>query len=127
MSLEVRAGEVVGIAGIDGNGQSELIHAITGLAKTESGKITLNGQEIQNKPPRKITEIGLGHIPEDRHKYGLVLPMSLEENIALQTYYKKPLSNYGILNQKEIKKFALKLIEEFDVRTQNETSTSIHV
>ena len=122
LSLEVRAGEVVGIAGIDGNGQSELIHAITGLTKTESGKITLNGEEIQNKTPRKITELGLGHIPEDRHKYGLVLPMSLEENIALQTYYKKPLSNHGILNQKEIKNFAIKLIEEFDVRTQNETT-----
>src|SRR5699024_4028980 len=81
LSLEVHAGEVLGIAGIDGNGQSELIQAITGLAKVESGKISLNGKEIQNNPPRKITENGLGHIPEDRHKYGLILPMSLEENI----------------------------------------------
>lgn len=120
LSLEVHAGEVLGIAGIDGNGQSELIQAITGLAKTESGKILLNGEEIQNKPPRKITENGLGHIPEDRHKYGLILPMSLEENIALQTYYKKPLSEHGFLHPKAIKQYAKKLIGEFDVRTQNE-------
>ncbi len=120
LSLEVHAGEVLGIAGIDGNGQSELIQAITGLAKVESGKISLNGKEIQNNPPRKITETGLGHIPEDRHKYGLILPMSLEENIALQTYYQKPLSKNGFLNPKAIKNYAKKLIGEFDVRTKSE-------
>ena len=120
LSLEVKAGEILGIAGIDGNGQSELIQAITGLAKTETGKIRLNGEEIQNKKPRSITENGLGHIPEDRHKYGLILPMSLEENISIQTYYKKPLSHNGFLNPKEIKDYAKKLIAEFDVRTQSE-------
>lgn len=120
LSLEVRAGEVLGIAGIDGNGQSELIQAITGLSKVEKGKITLNGREIQNLPPRKITETGLGHIPEDRHKYGLVLPMSLEDNIALQTYYQKPLSSHGFLNQQAINTYAKKLIAEFDVRCHNE-------
>ncbi|WP_424253423.1 ABC transporter ATP-binding protein [Carnobacterium sp.] len=120
LSLEVKAGEILGIAGIDGNGQSELIQAITGLTKTESGKIKLNGKEIQNEKPRNITENGLGHIPEDRHKYGLILPMSLEENIAIQTYYKKPLSSNGFLNPKEIKDYAKKLISEFDVRTQSE-------
>lgn len=120
LSLDVRAGEVVGIAGIDGNGQSELIQAITGLTKVESGSITLEGKAVQNLPPRKITETGLGHIPEDRHKYGLILPMSLEENIALQTYYQKPLSNHGFLNHRAINQYATKLIEEFDVRTPNE-------
>lgn len=121
LDLEVRAGEIVGIAGIDGNGQSELIQAIAGLAKTESGKILLNGKEIQNLPPRKITEIGFGHIPEDRQKYGLVLPMTIAENLALQTYYQRPLSSRGFLNDAAIRQYAKKLIEEFDVRTQSET------
>ena len=120
LSLEVRAGEILGIAGIDGNGQSELIQAITGLRKIESGSIELEGKAIGNLPPRKITETGLGHIPEDRHKYGLVLKMSLAENIALQTYYQKPLSNHGFLDYPAIKEYARKLIEEFDVRTPNE-------
>lgn len=90
LNLEVRAGEVLGIAGIDGNGQSELIQALTGLRKAESGHIKLKGEDITNKKPRKITEHGVGHVPEDRHKYGLVLDMTLSENIALQTYHQKP-------------------------------------
>lgn len=124
VSLEVKAGEVLGIAGVDGNGQSQLISAMTGLMKSSSGKITLNGKDITNKKPRTITESGLGHIPEDRHKFGLVLPMTLEENIALQTYYQKPFSNHGFLNYKEIKSYAKKLIEEFDVRTPSEVHTA---
>jgi simple sugar transport system ATP-binding protein/site-specific DNA recombinase len=120
IDLEVKAGEVLGIAGVDGNGQSELIQAITGLTKVDSGTITLDGKDITNKKPRKITEAGLGHIPEDRHRHGLVLQMSLEENMALQTYYKKPFSNHGFLNDKEIKQYAKRLIEEFDVRTPSE-------
>ena len=120
LSLEVRAGEVLGIAGIDGNGQSELLQAITGLRKVESGKVLLNGDDITNFKPRKVTEAGVGHVPEDRHKYGLVLDMMLSENIALQTYYKKPLSNAGVLDYGEINEFARDLIQEFDVRTVNE-------
>lgn len=124
LSLEVRAGEILGIAGIDGNGQSELIHAITGLAKVESGTITLEGQEIQNLPPRVITETGLGHIPEDRHKYGLILPMTIYENMALQTYYKEPFSKNTFLNKDAMQESARKLIEQYDVRTQSENSTA---
>ncbi|WP_099221493.1 ABC transporter ATP-binding protein [Listeria costaricensis] len=120
LNLSVRAGEIVGIAGVDGNGQSELIQAISGLTKVTNGTITLNGQRIENKKPRKITESGLGHIPEDRHKHGLVLEMTIGENIALQTYYKKPISNKGFLNHKEMYQFARNLIEEFDVRTSSE-------
>ena len=120
LSLEVRAGEVLGIAGIDGNGQSELLQAITGLRKSESGKVLLNGDDITNFKPRKVTEAGVGHVPEDRHKYGLVLDMMLSENIALQTYYQKPLSNYGVLDYGEMNEFARGLIQEFDVRTVNE-------
>src|SRR5699024_7005542 len=92
LHLDVKAGEIVGIAGIDGNGQTELIEAITGLTKSESGSIKLNGREIINLPPREVTESGLGHIPQDRHKYGLVLDMSIGENIVLQTYYQQPYS-----------------------------------
>lgn len=120
LNLEVRAGEVVGIAGIDGNGQSELIQAITGLRKVESGKVILSDKDITNLRPRKITESGLGHVPEDRHKYGLVLDMTLAENIALQTYYQEPFSKMGVLNYSEINYHAEDLIKEFDVRTVNE-------
>lgn len=120
ISFDVRQGEILGIAGVDGNGQSELIQAITGLTKVESGSIKLNHTELVNKKPRTITELGLAHIPEDRQRLGLILPMSLENNIALQTYYKKPLSKNGMINQEEINKYALGLIEEFDVRMQSE-------
>ncbi len=120
LNLSVRAGEIVGIAGVDGNGQSELIQAISGLTKVSAGTIKLNGQSIENNKPRKITEHGLGHIPEDRHKHGLVLEMSLGENIALQTYYKKPISSKGFLNHKAMYDFARGLIEEYDVRASSE-------
>lgn len=120
LNLSVRAGEIVGIAGVDGNGQSELLAAISGLTKVASGSIKLNGVSIENKKPRKITESGLGHIPEDRHKHGLVLEMSIGENIALQTYYKKPISNHGFINHRNMYDYAKKLIEEFDVRTSSE-------
>ncbi len=117
LNLNVRRGEIVGIAGIDGNGQSELIEAITGLRKVKSGKITLNGKDITGLKPRKITESGIGHIPQDRHKHGLVLDFSIGHNIALQTYYKEPLSKGGIMNYKKINEKARQVIEEFDVRS----------
>ncbi|MGE8204019.1 ABC transporter ATP-binding protein [Heyndrickxia sp. NPDC080065] len=120
LDLNVRSGEIVGIAGVDGNGQTELIEAITGLRKSESGSIKINGKEIRNLKPRKITESGVGHIPEDRHKHGLVLDFPIGENIVLQTYYQKPFSKGGILNFKQIYKKATKLIQEFDVRTPSE-------
>ncbi|MGX6979855.1 ABC transporter ATP-binding protein [Vagococcus elongatus] len=120
LSLEVHAGEVVGIAGIDGNGQSELIQAITGLSKVEEGSVKLKGKEISGFRPRAITEKNIGHVPEDRHKLGLILEMSVAENIALQTYYKEPLSSKGLLNYKNINEYARNLIQEYDVRTVNE-------
>ena len=122
LNLNVRAGEIVGIAGVDGNGQSELIEAITGLRKIESGTIRMNDKEITNFTPRKVTESGVGHIPQDRHKHGLVLDYSMSDNIVLQTYYKKPYSNYGVLNQDEIVKKAKEIIAEFDVRTPSEST-----
>ncbi|APB30395.1 ABC transporter ATP-binding protein [Vagococcus teuberi] len=120
LDLDVRAGEVVGIAGIDGNGQTELIQAITGLKKIESGKVMLRDKDITNLKPRQITESNVGHVPEDRHKYGLVLDMTLSENIALQTYYHEPFSKNGVLNYNYMDSYARKLIEEYDVRTTSE-------
>lgn len=120
LSLDVRAGEIVGIAGIDGNGQSELIQAITGLRKVESGSIDLKGNSIVGLHPRQITELSVGHVPEDRHRDGLILEMMISENIALQTYYKEPHSKNGILNYSNITSYAKKLMEEFDVRAASE-------
>ncbi|GAE28169.1 monosaccharide ABC transport system [Halalkalibacter wakoensis JCM 9140] len=120
LNLDMRAGEIIGLAGIEGNGQSELIEAITGLRKADSGSISLNGKEITNLKPRKVTESGVGHIPEDRHKHGLVLDFTIGENIVLQTYYQKPYSKNGVLSYPEIYKKAKALIEDFDVRTPSE-------
>jgi simple sugar transport system ATP-binding protein len=120
LNLSVRAGEIVGIAGVDGNGQTELIETITGLRKSESGSIKLNGEEIRNLSPRKITDRGVSHIPQDRHKHGLILDFSIGENMVLQTYYKPPFSKFGILDYKKIYQKAKSLIKEFDVRTPSE-------
>ena len=120
LSLTVRKGEILGIAGIDGNGQSELIEAITGLRKSKNGSISINGQDITNKKPRKVTESGIGHIPQDRHKHGLVLDFPIGHNIALQTYYVDPISKNGIMNYGKVSDLAQKIIREYDVRTQGE-------
>jgi simple sugar transport system ATP-binding protein len=120
LNLQVHAGEIVGIAGVDGNGQSELIEAITGLRKAENGSVKVKGKELINLTPRKVTEAGVGHIPQDRHKHGLVLNYPIGENMVLQTYYKPPFSKRGVLNFSEIYQKARKLISEFDVRTPSE-------
>lgn len=118
LNLNVRKGEIVGIAGIDGNGQSELIEAITGLRKVKSGTISINGKNVTNMKPRKVTESGVGHIPQDRHKHGLVLDFPIGHNISLQTYYTKPISKSGIIDYNKINEKALQIIKDFDVRTQ---------
>ena len=117
LNLSIRRGEIVGIAGIDGNGQTELIEAITGLRLVKSGKITLNGKDITGLKPRQITETGIGHIPQDRHKHGLVLDFPIGHNIALQTYYKSPISKGFVMDYSKINEKARQIIEEFDVRT----------
>lgn len=117
LDLQIRAGEILGIAGIDGNGQTELIEAITGLKKPESGKVMLNGKDVTGHLPRKMTEAGIGHIPQDRHKHGLVLDYSIRDNMVLQTYYKEPFSKRGLMNYKAVAEKAKALIEKFDVRT----------
>lgn len=117
LSFEVKAGEILGIAGVDGNGQSELIQAITGLRKIDSGSITVSGKEIANHSPRKISEMNVSHIPEDRHKHGLVLDFSVSENMVLETYYKSPYNQNGFLKMDVIDRHAEDLIKQFDVRT----------
>jgi len=121
--LSARTGEILGIAGIDGNGQTELIEAITGLRHVESGKILLNDKDITYLSVRDRNEFGLGHIPEDRHKYGLVLDFALEDNLILQSYFKPPFSSRGILNRENITSYAENLIEQFDVRAGNGSAT----
>lgn len=119
LNLQVRRGEIVGIAGIDGNGQAELIEAITGLRKVKSGTVKMLGQDITNLKPRKITETGIGHIPQDRHKHGLVLDFPIGHNIVLQTYYQAPLSKNGVIDYKKVNEKARQVMQEFDVRTGN--------
>lgn len=116
LSLSVRAGEIVGVAGIDGNGQTELIEALTGLRKVESGTITIKGIETTHFKPRQITEIGVGHVPEDRHRDGMVLEMTLSENMALQTYYKAPISTHGMIHHRVMEDQTNDLMQDYDVR-----------
>ncbi len=120
LSFDVRGGEILGIAGVDGNGQSELIQAISGLTSASSGTIHLNGVDITNKPPRQITETGFAHIPEDRQRHGLILDLSIEENMVMQSYYQEPFSKNGFRNGEAIENYAVRLIEEYDVRTTSE-------
>lgn len=117
VSLQVRAGEIVCIAGIDGNGQTEFVHGLTGLEKLVSGKMTLCGQEITKASIRKRSLLGMSHIPEDRHKHGLVLDYSLEDNIVLQTYFEPEFTKAGFLRRKNIRNYANRLIEQYDVRS----------
>lgn len=117
VSLEVRAGEILGIAGVDGNGQSELVEAITGLQKAESGSVKLSGKEITGLSIRNRIASGIGHIPEDRQKRGLVLDYTLAENIVLETYYREPFSKRGILDHAAIRSYAEKILQSFDVRS----------
>lgn len=120
LNLTVRKGEIVGIAGVDGNGQTELVEAIAGLRKVDKGSILLNNKEITKLNTRKVTESGIGHIPQDRHKHGLVLDFTIGENMVLQTYYQQPYSKTGLMNKKAIYDQANRLIEEYDVRTPSE-------
>ena len=116
LSLEVKAGEILGIAGIDGNGQSELVEALTGLRKITSGVVEINGKTIVNKTPKQIFKQGIKNIPEDRQKRGLVLDYTVAENVVLQNYKEKKYSKNGILNVEAINEQAQNIIDRFDVR-----------
>lgn len=117
LSLNIHGGEILGLAGIDGNGQDELVEAITGLRHVNSGKVIINSQNMTNKKVRQITEAGVAHIPADRQKYGLILNLPLAENLVLQTYYKQPYSKHGIINHQAIYEHAEELIKKYDIRT----------
>lgn len=117
VSFQVHKGEILCIAGIDGNGQTELIHGLTGMEKASAGKITLCGEDISNASIRKRSQTGMAHIPEDRHKHGLVLGYTLEQNLVLQKYKEPRFQNHGFIRFGEVRKYAEKLIEEYDVRS----------
>jgi ABC-type uncharacterized transport system ATPase subunit len=117
VSFSVRGGEVLGIAGVQGNGQTELSEALTGLRVPTSGKVTIGSHDLTGKPPRAITEAGLAHIPEDRQRHGLVLGYSIADNMVLCDYYRRPFSMGGVIQPKALDDNANKLIKAFDVRT----------
>ncbi len=116
IDLQVRAGEIVGIAGIDGNGQTELVEVLTGLRKGTSGQALVNGTDVFNKPPRFGFEHGVSSIPADRQKHGLVLDFSVEDNLILQNHGDEPFSHKGILKRDAITDYASKSIESYDIR-----------
>jgi simple sugar transport system ATP-binding protein len=117
VSFDVRAGEIVCLAGIDGNGQTEFVEGLTGLEKIDSGTITLCGKDISNASIRQRSVSGMSHIPEDRHKYGLVLDYTLEQNMVLQRYWQPKFQKSGFIKFDEVRKYAENLIDRFDVRS----------
>ena len=121
VNLQVRSGEILGVAGVEGNGQRELVEAITGLRHTSAGEITINGESLANSSTRQVAQTGVGHIPEDREKHGLVAVYSLAENSVLNRYYRQPFSNRGIMRREVIHEHAEAVVDEFDVRTPNVT------
>ena len=116
-SLDIRAGEIVGIAGVEGNGQTELVEALTGMRNVESGNIIFKSKNIVKESIRKRIDDGMAHIPEDRHKRGLILDYTMEDNMVLKAYKNKPFSKNGLINRAKISEYAQKIIETFDVRS----------
>lgn len=127
IDLAVRAGEIVGIAGVDGNGQEELIESIINMRKIDSGEIILNGQSITDKTTREIYEAGVSYVPADRHKHGLVIDQNIAENLMLIEYYKDKYNNGMQLNQEFIYEDAQEKMESFDIRAQSEHTTVAHM
>ncbi|MDQ6693747.1 MAG: ABC transporter ATP-binding protein, partial [Chloroflexota bacterium] len=119
LGLTVREGEIFGIAGIEGNGQTELVEALTGLRKIMHGSMTLDGREVTTARTRELVDRGLSHVPEDRHKHGLVLTYSISDNMCLNTYDEAPFANGPMRNENAVAQFARKLVKKFDVRTRS--------
>ena len=117
LSLEVRAGEILGVAGVQGNGQREFVEALTGLRPMESGRVTIAGEDATGKSPRTITELDVAHIPEDREKHGFVGSYTIAENLVLNRYYRAPFSHRAVLDRQEIAENGARLVKQFDVRT----------
>ncbi len=116
VSFQVRAGEIVGIAGIEGNGQTELIEALSGLTKVTAGTVEFDGKDVTNRSARQLKELGIAHIPEDRHKRGLLLHWDLAENSILGVHYRPPVSSGGFMNSTAINKRVAEILSNFDVR-----------
>ena len=127
LNLKLHAGEILGIAGVDGNGQTELIDAITGMTKANRGIVNLNGVDISKASPRKILDTGMNSIPEDRQKRGLILDYPIKDNLILERVRKEPFSTKGRLNFKKIDENARNLVEKFDIRPAdiNEKAVSL--
>lgn len=117
VSFDVKAGEIVCLAGIDGNGQTEFVQALTGLDKIKSGSISICGEDMTKASIRKRTKAGMSHIPEDRHKHGLILDYSLEDNIVLQRYYEPEFQKNGFIKRDAVREYANKIIDQYDVRS----------
>ncbi len=117
LDLDIRSGEILGVAGVQGNGQRELIEALTGLRHAEAGNILLDGEDITNLTPRKVTQKKVAHIPEDREKHGLIMTYSIADNMVLNQYYEAPFSRHGVINHEAIRKNGQELVEKYDVRT----------
>jgi general nucleoside transport system ATP-binding protein len=117
VSFEVRAGEILGIAGVQGNGQTELTEGLTGLRKCQGGQMVILGEELTNATPRQVIEKGVSHVPEDRHKHGLVLSFPIRDNMVLCTYYRAPFTKGIELDYTQITATAEELVKTFDVRT----------
>jgi len=116
-SFEVHAGEVLGIAGVQGNGQTELVEVLTGLRRCQAGRVLINNVDVTNASPRTITEQGVAHIPEDRHEHGLVASYPVADNLVLNTYYRPPIARGHIIDYRAVEHNALRLVHEFDIRT----------
>ena len=116
-SLTVKCGEIVGLAGVDGNGQAELVEAIIGLRRADSGKISIHGTDVTNMTTRQRISTGMAHIPEDRHKHGLILDYTVQENLILKNYYLEPYSRRGLIDWDYVYTHAEKVIKDFDVRS----------
>lgn len=117
VTMTVRAGEILGVAGVQGNGQTELVEALTGLRRSQSGKIVIHGEDITHASPRQITENGSAHVPEDRHKHGLILSFSVRDNLVLCTYFKAPFARGVEMDYPVIEQYAHELVDTFDIRT----------
>ncbi|MGI9952643.1 ABC transporter ATP-binding protein [Moorellaceae bacterium AZ2] len=123
ISFKVHSGEIFGLAGVDGNGQSELIAAITGLRQVTSGRILIGGQDVTNFRPRQLLNLGMAHIPEDRQKQGLVMDMSIKENLILECFYQKPYTRCHFLQPRPLQELAERLVKEYDIRTPSSEVT----
>ncbi|HRE27694.1 MAG TPA: ATP-binding cassette domain-containing protein, partial [Anaerolineales bacterium] len=117
VSFDVRAGEILGLAGVQGNGQTELVEALTGLRGPQAGHVTIVGQETTRANPRTVTELGVAHVPEDRQRDGLVLSYPVADNMVLNTYYLPPFARGVVTQQAEVDKVAAERVKQFDVRT----------